>query len=76
MKWKQIIVLVGLFGASGSILAQDAKTPIMIKPAKKQLLEATDKQQDATSKVVITRKSLNPDRLDFIGVPFVIKDSK
>lgn len=75
MKWKQIIVLVGLFGAYGNIVAQDAKTPIPIKPAKNQLLEAPDKQQDATSKVVIVRKSLNPDRLDFIGVPLVIKDS-
>ena len=75
MKWKQVMVVVSLLGASGNILAQDAKTPITIEPAKKQALEAVNKQPDTTGKIII-RKSLNPDRLDFIGIPSVIKDSK
>ena len=75
MKWKQIIVLVSLFGAYENILAQDAKTPITIEPEKKQALEPINTQPDKTGKV-ITRKSLNPDRLDFIGVPSVNRDSK
>lgn len=75
MKWKQVMVVVSLLGVSANILAQEANTPITIKPAKKQPLEAVNKQPDTTAKVSI-RKSLNPDRLDFIGVPSVIKDSK
>lgn len=74
MKLNQIIVLVSLFGAYGNIVGQDAKTPIPIKPEKNQL-QAPDKQPGVPSKVVSVRKSLNPDRLDFIGVPSVIKDS-
>lgn len=75
MKWKQVMVVVSLLGVGGNILAQDAKTPRPIKPAEKQPSAAVKKQLSTTDKAII-RKSLNPDRLDFIGIPSVIKDSK
>lgn len=75
MKWKQVMVVVSLLGASGNILAQGTNTPITIKPAKKQSLEAVNKLPDVTAKAGI-HKSLNPDRLDFIGIPSAIKASK
>lgn len=73
MKWKQIIVLVGLFGACGNIVAQDAKTPATIKPMKKQPVETVYKQSGFTGKEVI-RQSFNPDQPAIIGIPAVVVD--
>lgn len=74
MKWKQVLIVVGILGASGNLMAQDAKTPATHKPGKKQGLVVVNKQTGITGKTIV-RKSLNPDRPDFIGVPLVM-DSK
>ena len=73
MKWKQLFVALSLSLAGVNLMAQAAKTLPNAKPAKKQSLEVVDKQ--ATDKTTI-HKSSNPDRIDFIGVPWVNKDSK
>lgn len=75
MKWKQMLIVVGILSASGSLLAQDAKTLSTNKPGKKQALVVVNKHADKTGKVNI-RKSLNPDRPDFVGAPMVIEGSK
>ncbi|MHB8914586.1 MAG: hypothetical protein ACYC4K_02090 [Thiobacillus sp.] len=75
MNLKQLFVAVSLLVAGGNLLAQDAKTLLTDKPARKQTFEVVNKQSVTTDKLTI-RKSSNPDRLDFIGVPWVNKDSK
>lgn len=75
MEWKQLFVAISLLVAGGNLLAQDAKTLPTDKPAKKQTFEVVNNQSGTTDKLTI-RKSSNPDRLDFLGVPWVNKDSK
>lgn len=75
MKWKQLFVAISIVVAGGNLMAQDVKTLPTVKPAKKLSLDVADKHTGVTDKTTV-RKSSNPDRLDFIGVPWVSKDSK
>lgn len=75
MHLNQLFVAVSLIMVGGNLLAQDAKSLPSDKRAKKQTFEAGNKPSGTTDKQAI-RKSSNPDRLDFIGVPWVNKDSK
>lgn len=75
MKWKQLFVALSLSLAGVNLMAQAAKTLPNAKPAKKQSIDVVDKHVQATDKTTI-HKSSNPDRIDFIGVPWVNKDSK
>lgn len=70
MKWKQVLVVGSILGASGNLLAQDGKAPPVIKSVEKQPL---NKQLRSTDKKVI-HQSFNPDQPAIMGVPAVVVD--
>lgn len=72
MKRKQVITLIAISVFSGHIFAQQKKAPLPAKSINKVQSEIVSKT-NLTEKVT-TRKSLNPDKPDFVGVPAVITD--
>lgn len=73
MEWKRALMVLAVLAASGNVSGQGEKSQSAAKEVKKQSNENVQTQPVSDKKTAI-RKSSNPDSLEFIGVPAVIKD--
>lgn len=73
MTFKRVFIAFSFVMVGG--IASGNQVGITNTPTKKKTPERVHSQTETTNKQTI-KKSTNPDRLDFIGVPSVNKDRK
>lgn len=66
-------MVLAVLAASGNVLAQDDKTPPVVKEVKKQPNDSVRTQPVSGNKAVI-RESFNPDRPPLLGTPLKALD--